>query len=131
MRSLNSVAMTGNLVRDPELRQTDTGVAVATLKLANKVRRKRGDEWVDKTSFFDVDVWGPQAEACARHLVKGSRIGVKGEIEVDRWQDTDGVWHIRAAIRQSTITFEGSRAITEREPRPELATVATTSDAPF
>jgi single-strand DNA-binding protein len=131
MRSLNSVAMTGNLVRDPELRQTDTGIAVATLRVANNVRRKRGDEWVDKTSFFDVDVWGAQAEACARHLAKGSRIGVQGEIEVDRWQDTEGVWHIRAAIRQSTITFEGSRMTAERETRTELATVAATSDIPF
>jgi single-strand DNA-binding protein len=119
VRSLNAVVMTGNLVSDPELRQTNTGVAVATLRMANNVRRKRGDEWIDKTSVFDVDVWGAQAEACARHLVKGSRIGVQGEIEVDRWRDTEGAWHIRASIRQATITFEGSRA-SGREERPDF-----------
>jgi len=106
VKSINVVVLTGNLAFDPELRRGRSGTAVATLRVANNVRRKRGDAWIDKTSFFDVEVWGAAAEACVSQLAKGSRVAVQGEIEIDEWRDHTGERRAHPVIRQATIGFE-------------------------
>ncbi len=62
--NINRVILTGNLTRDPELRSLPSGTAVCNLRLASNSRRKDSStgEWVEKTNFFDVTVWGAQAE---------------------------------------------------------------------
>ena len=56
--NINRVVITGNLTRDPELRTTNSGTPVCSLRLASNTRRKQGDEWVDVPNYFDVTVWG-------------------------------------------------------------------------
>jgi single-strand DNA-binding protein len=109
MNSINVVAMTGNLATDPELRKSPLGTPVTTLRLANNVRRRAGDGWADKTSYFDIEVWGAQAAACVENLARGARIGVQGEIEIDQWTDTSGERRSKAVIRQASVTFERRR----------------------
>jgi single-strand DNA-binding protein len=111
MKNINVVVLTGNLASDPELRQGHSGARVSTLRVANNLRRKRDDAWTDKTSFFDVEVWGANAEACVSQLEKGSRVAVQGEIEIDEWRDRSGERRERAVIRQATVTFEGRRLV--------------------
>jgi single-strand DNA-binding protein len=106
VRNINVVVLTANLAADPELRTTPSGAVVCSLRVANSVRRRRGEQWVDKPSFFDVEVWGKQAEACGQWLRKGSRVVVHGEIEIDEWSDRQtGQRRIRPVIRQAAVTF--------------------------
>ena len=74
MASLNKVLLIGNLTRDPDLRYTSTGTAVANLRLAvNRTFVVQGDKR-EETLFIDVVAWGKQAEACGEYLAKGSRV---------------------------------------------------------
>src|ERR671919_780915 len=80
--NLNRVVITGNLTRDPELRNTSGGTPVCSLRVAVNTRRKNAEgEWVDKPNYFDVTVWGAQGENCANYLHKGRPVAVDGRLE--------------------------------------------------
>ena len=83
-QNINSVTLIGNLTEDPELRHTPSGTAVTTLRIAVNDRVKRGEEWTDAAYYFDVTVWGRQAENCAQYLAKGRPVGVDGQAHVAR-----------------------------------------------
>jgi single-strand DNA-binding protein len=83
----NSVTLVGNLTRDPELRYTAGGVAVAEFGLAWNRRDKDSN---DVVSFFDVTCWRDLAEHAAESLSKGCRVIVYGHIELDTWETPDG-----------------------------------------
>ena len=89
--NINTVVITGNLTRDPELRHLQSGTAVCKLRVAVNSRRKdQSGEWVDKPNYFDVTVWGAQGENCSRYLSKGRPVAVDGRLEWREWQDKDG-----------------------------------------
>ena len=89
--NINRVVLTGNLTRDPELRNTTGGTAVCSLRLAcNTRRRDSSGEWVDKPNFFDITVWGAQGENCAQYLAKGRPVAVDGRLEWREWEDKQG-----------------------------------------
>jgi single-strand DNA-binding protein len=87
----NNVTLIGNLVDDPELRFTPSGVAMAKLRFAVN-RRWRGNdgEWQEQTSFFNGTVWREQAETVAESLQKGTRIIVSGRLEQRTWETPEG-----------------------------------------
>jgi len=88
---INSVALSGGLTRDPELRWTSAGTSVCKLRIANTTRRKDSvGEWVDKPNYFDVSVWRGLGEWIAQNLRKGDRVVVSGRIEWREWDDKDG-----------------------------------------
>ena len=77
--NINRVVLTGNLTRDPELRTTQSGTPVCSLRIASNTRRKTSDgEWVDKPNYFSVTVWGAQGENCHRFLAKGRPVASTG-----------------------------------------------------
>ena len=81
MASINRVTLVGNLTRDPELRTTPNGKSVCTLGLAVNDRYKNdAGEWVEKPNYFDIVVWGAQAESCGQYLSKGRQIAVDGRL---------------------------------------------------
>jgi single-strand DNA-binding protein len=88
----NSVDLVGNITRDPELRFTPGGMAVAQFGLA--VNRRRQDrntnEWKEETSFFDVVAYGTLAENVSESLARGSRVLVQGRLEQRSWETQDG-----------------------------------------
>lgn len=87
----NSVTVAGNLVADPELRYTASNSPVASLRLAvNRRWRTKNDEWEEQTSFFDVTVWGDQADNVKDSLRKGDRVMVSGRIEQQTWETDTG-----------------------------------------
>ena len=61
MRDIATATLSGNLTRDVELKQLPSGAEVARLRVASTARRRHGEEWVDKTNYFTVEVYGPQA----------------------------------------------------------------------
>lgn len=87
MVSFNKVLVGGNLTRDVELRHLQNGMAVTTLGLASNRRYKSNGETKEDTVFLDVEVWGKQAELCAKYLTKGRNIFVEGRLKYDSWED--------------------------------------------
>lgn len=84
----NNTILVGTLGRDPELRFTQTGRAVASFGMAvNRRWKGADDEWKEETSWFDVTCWGELAEHAAQSLEKGSRAIVTGRLEQQTWED--------------------------------------------
>ncbi len=87
----NNVTLIGNLVDDPELRFTPSGVAMAKLRFAvNRRWRGQDGEWQEATSFFTGTVWREQAETVAESLQKGTRVIVTGRLEQRSWETDEG-----------------------------------------
>jgi single-strand DNA-binding protein len=86
MASFNRVILVGNLTRDPELRYIPSGTAVSDIGLAVNDRVKRGDQWVDETTFVDITLWGRTAEIANEYLSKGSPVLIEGRLKLDRWE---------------------------------------------
>src|SRR4051794_5121794 len=90
--NINVVVITGNLTRDPELRNTSGGTPVCSRRGASNPRRKNNQsgEWEDKPNYFDVTVWGAQGENCAQYLQKGRPVAIDGRLEWREWEAKDG-----------------------------------------
>ena len=87
----STVTVTGNLTRDPELRYTPSGNAVANLAIAvSRKHKDRNDEWIEETSFFEVTAWNTLAENVAESMTKGARAIVTGRLEQQNWESPDG-----------------------------------------
>jgi single-strand DNA-binding protein len=108
--NINRVVLTGNLTRDPELRNTPNGTSICSLRLAcNTRRRNSSGEWVDKPNYFNITVWGPQGENCATYLQKGRPIAIDGRLEWREWEDQQGNKRQTVDIIADSVQFLGSR----------------------
>lgn len=88
MANYNKVFLMGNLTRDPELRYTPKGTAVADIGLAvNRVRTNDQGQRQEDTTFVDVTLWGRQAELAQQYLSKGRPIFIEGRLQLDSWED--------------------------------------------
>ncbi len=91
MAGLNKVILIGNLGRDPELRYTQSGQAVANFTLATTESiTKRDGEREDRTEWHRIVAWGKLAEICGEYLSKGRQIYVEGRIQTREWEDKEG-----------------------------------------
>jgi single-strand DNA-binding protein len=110
--NINTVVVTGNLTRDPELRSTPNGTSVCKMRVAVNSRRKDGasGEWVDKPNYFDVTVWGAQGENCANYLSKGRPVAVEGRLDWREWEAQDGTKRQSIEIIANSVQFLGSRS---------------------
>ena len=86
---MNSVNIIGNLGHDPELRHVASGKPVLNMRIAVDKARSSAGRTMNDTSWFDVTIWGPQAEHQARYLTRGSRIAISGELNQRTWTDKD------------------------------------------
>lgn len=84
--NINRVILTGNLTRDPEVRQTASGTTVCKLRVAVNSRVKVQGEWTEKPNYFDVVTFGSQAENVGRYLAKGRALAVDGRLEWSEWE---------------------------------------------
>jgi single-strand DNA-binding protein len=111
MAGFNRVILIGNLTRDPELRYTPQGTAVADLRLAvTTVRGRSGSERKEETLFIDCTVWDRQAETCSEYLSKGRPVLVEGRLIEDQWQDKEtGERRSRVKVYVQNVQFLGSR----------------------
>ena len=107
MRDINVVVLVGRLTRDSELKYTKTGTPLSHFSLAINRSLKRGEEWVEEVSYFDVDLWGKQAEAVNRYLTKGQQIAVEGELRQDRWEQ-DGQPRAKVVVNATNVRLLGS-----------------------
>jgi len=107
--NINRVIITGNLTRDPELRSTQSGMAVCGLRIACNTRRKdsASGEWVDKPNYFDVTIFGRQGENAAQYLSKGRGVAIDGRLEWREWQDQQGNKRQSVDIIADNVQFLG------------------------
>ena len=107
---INRVTLVGRLTRDPELRHLPSGTQVLQLGLA--VNGRQNDEagnLTDKPNFFDVKVFGNQAEMLANHLAKGRRVGIDGRLDWSSWEAQDGGKRSKVEVIANTVQFLDSR----------------------
>ena len=92
MSNGNHVSVTGNLTRDPELRFTPSGQAIATFGVAvnRRWQNRQSNEWEEATSFFDVVAWRTLAENVAQSLTRGTRVVISGRLEQRSWESQEG-----------------------------------------
>ena len=108
--SINSVNISGNLTRDPELRSTTTGTNVLSFSVAVNDRRKNSQtgEWEDAPNFVDVTMFGSRAEALSRFLRKGSKVAIEGKLRYSRWE-RDGQTRSKLEVVANEIEFMSTR----------------------
>jgi single-strand DNA-binding protein len=107
---INQVTLVGRLTRDPELRHLASGQPVLQLGLAVNGRQKdEAGNWTDKPNFFDVKVFGNQAEMLSQHLAKGRRIGVVGRLDWSSWEAQDGTKRSKVEVVAFQVQFLDSR----------------------
>ena len=106
---VNSITLVGRAGRDPEVRYFESGSVVANLTLAVN-RRSRDDE----PDWFNLEIWGKQAQVAADYVRKGSLLGIIGSFKLDRWTDrATGEERTKPVIRVDRLELLGSRRDSE------------------
>jgi len=132
-RGVNKAILIGRLGADPEIRYTQSGMAVASFRIATNNRIKRGDEWIDEPEWHRIVAWDKLAEICNQYLKKGMLIYVEGRLRTRSWEDQDGNkrWTTEIHAREMQMlepkgTQGGVSEASELEPPPIVE-----DDVPF
>ena len=129
---LNSVIIMGRLTRDPEMRRTQNGTAVASLTLAcdRDFKPKNGEK---ETDFIDVVVWGKTAEFAANYFTKGRMVIVEGRLQVRGWQDKDGNKRKSTEVVADRMYFGDSKQEGKKQTAPsdDFEEIEDDGDLPF
>ena len=139
MASFNKVILMGNLTRDPELRYTPKGTAIAKVGLAvNRVWTNEAGEKKEEVTFVDVDIFGRTAENVGQYMRKGRPMLVEGRLKLDQWDDKQtGQKKSRLGVVAETVQFlggapgagEGPAPAAPRPARPAAQSSAPASEA--
>jgi single-strand DNA-binding protein len=115
MANLNRVLLIGNLTRDPEVRYTPKGTAVADIGIAvNRVYSGEDGEKKEEVTFVDVTLWGRQAEVAQEYLKKGRQVFIEGRLQLDTWDDKQtGQKRSRLRVVAENMQMLGSRGESE------------------
>lgn len=116
--SMNKVIMAGRLTGDPELRQTPSGVSVATVSIA--VNRKAAKDGEQQTDFFNVVAWRNSGEILAKYFKKGSSLALMGSLQTRSYTNKDGVKINLTEIVADEVYFVDSKSDSDRLGFPEL-----------
>ena len=105
MSDSNVVIMTGNLTRQPEIRYTPKGAAIADFGLASNRRYGKGDDMKEEVCFVDVTVFGSTAEAVTKHLQKGRKVLIEGRLRFHSWETEVGQKRSKLEIVAERVNF--------------------------
>ena len=109
MAGVNKVILLGNLGRDPELRYTQGGQAVANFTVAtSETWNDKNGEKSERTEWHRVVVWGKTAELCSQYLSKGRSVYLEGRIQTREWEDKEGQKRYTTEVTAQTVQFLGS-----------------------
>lgn len=100
--AINRIVLVGNLTKDADVTYTPGGTAIAKISLAVNRRVKSGEGWADEVSYFDVQIFGKQAEGLKPYLLRGKKIGVDGYLKQERWEQ-EGQKRSRVVINANEI----------------------------
>ena len=123
--SINRVIISGNLTRDPELRNTNTGLPVLGFGVAVNDRRKNQQtgEWEDFPNFIDCTVFGTRAESVAKYLGKGSKVAIEGKLRWSQWE-RDGQKRSKIEIVVDELEFMSRSESVQASPNTLQAEIA-------
>ena len=130
---MNIIAIKGHLVRDPEIRQTQSGVSVTNITVAVDRSYSAGGE--KQTDFFDCVFWRQGAEFVSKYFEKGKEIIVTGEMQSRKWQDKEGNNRISWEIQNAHAEFCGGKGENTQQEKQNVSDYAvvddTSEDIPF
>ena len=109
--AINRVIISGNLTRDPELRRTQSGMAILSLGVAVNDRRKNSQtgEWEDYVNFVDCTMFGNRAESVSRYLSKGQKVAIDGKLHYSSWE-RDGQKRSKLEVIVDDLEFMSSKS---------------------
>lgn len=109
--SINKVLITGNLTRDPELRETPSGFQVLNFGVAVNDRKKNQStgQWEDYANFVDCTMFGNRAASVSRFLGKGSKVAIEGKLRWSQWETQDGGKRSKLEVVVDELEFMTSR----------------------
>lgn len=109
--SVNKAIILGRLGKDPEIRYTTSGMAVANFSVAtSEVSKDKDGQRQEKTEWHNIVVWGKTAEFCKEYLAKGREVYLEGKIQTRKWQDQSGQARYTTEIVAREIKFVGSKS---------------------
>lgn len=124
MSDINSVVLAGRLTADAILKYTPSGTAVSNFSIAVNRSVKKGDSYEKEVSFFNVNLWGKQAEALQQYLVKGRPVIIAGSLKQERWTDNDGSNKSKIVVNATQVQLlfssngqQGSSNGTQQQPQ--------------
>lgn len=108
--NINSVTLTGNLTRDPEVRETPGGLVICKFGLAVNERYKdnASGDWKEYANFFDITVFGAQGKSCGQYLRRGRPVAIQGKLRWRSWEK-DGQKRSAVEVIANQVQFLGSR----------------------
>ena len=121
---MNRVIIIGNLTRDPESRQTPSGVSVCNLGIAVQ-REYANSDGNREADFFNITVWREKGENCQKHLKKGNKVAIVGSLQNRSYEDKDGVKRTVTDIIASDVEF-----LSPKEQQEEVVVASTTRERP-
>lgn len=133
---MNKVFMIGNMTKDPELSETNSGVAVCRFSIAVNRRRTSADA-EQQTDFFNVTTWRGLAETVSRYCKKGNKVAVAGQIQIRQYEDREGAKRTSVDVVAEEVEFlsqkpnNEARAAEEPKKKPALQAFEDDSDIPF
>jgi single-strand DNA-binding protein len=107
MGDLAVAVIVGRLTRDAELKYTNSGQPVCHFAVATNSRTKKGEQWVDESNYWDVDLWGKRGETINQYLTKGKLVAIEGDMRQDRWEQ-DGQTKMKVRINANDVQFLGT-----------------------
>jgi len=110
MQGYNRIIMVGNLTRDPELKELNSGQQLCKFAIAasRQFRNKQSGEMQEEVCYVDIDVWGPQAAPSSTYLQKGRPVLIEGRLKLDTWETPEGNRRSKHSIVADKVQFLGS-----------------------
>jgi single-strand DNA-binding protein len=109
-KSVNKVILIGNLGKDPEVKYTPSGTAVANFSLATNERYKdKEGQWQDRTEWHNIVAWQRLAEIAGEYLKKGRSVYIEGSLRTRSWDDKDGQKHYKTEVWANDLVLLGGR----------------------
>jgi single-strand DNA-binding protein len=118
--SVNKVILIGNLGKDPEVRYTQSGIAVTNFTMATTRTFKKEGERVDETQWHRIVAFGRTAEVCGEYLSKGKQVYVEGRLQTREWEDKDGNRRWTTEIVTERMQMLGNRLDRVAEQPPPI-----------
>ena len=118
MASLNKVILIGNMVADPELKQTAGGVSVCSFSIAVNRRFAKADQGQQNVDFINIVTWRQQAEFVSRYFKKGNPILICGQIQTRNWTDNNGQKRYATEVVADEVSFVANRENSDGQNKP-------------
>jgi single-strand DNA-binding protein len=132
---MNKIFIIGNLVRDPELRTTQSGIPVCTFTVAVNRRKQGAEAGQQEADFFRVTTWRQMAENCNRYLAKGRKVGVTGTLNLNQYKDSNGLPRYSLEVQADEVEFLTPRNASDAPSQPAtshgMVVVEQDDDLPF